>query len=93
MLTLATILSWSILVCDPSPQPNPQPECVVWMARCLVDEYAKTQDEDGAFENCSESVPDPLLEIENAPTYKTRGAIRRMPGSKTHTPRVACLGD
>jgi hypothetical protein len=63
-MLIATFISWSLLVCSPeSPERAwDKPECVSWMYQCLVKEYPKTKDEDFAFENCSESIPDFLLD-------------------------------
>lgn len=61
MLTLAIILQWSIITCDPAPIPNPKPECVATMATCLLQEYRATNDADNSYERCSESLDPELL--------------------------------
>lgn len=61
MLSIYTIISWSLLVCSPENPLKANAECVTWMMDCLITEYKKTKDGDDSFEQCSESIPDYLL--------------------------------
>lgn len=62
MISIATFLAWSMLTCSPENPMNAKFDCVQWMLQCQIKLYHETKDADLSFENCSESIPDFLLD-------------------------------
>lgn len=48
-MTFLTIISWAMLIC----QPTPNERCIGWASMCLVSEMSQ-HDSDAAFEQCAE---------------------------------------